>query len=363
MIGQTFLMEFKTGWKGFIIFIFLVLLVAGGMPQLFPVFQESLTQEYEGAENLKLTLPDEPGGEINLSWEPVENALLYSVIETNHTFIIPYTRIFTINSTSINITYDFDEIRFYVVFAVINLTTDPVPIGMTSTEGSGEDLWKEILDNPGYAGFTGGRDINFNELNGFLSIELFGWWWMLVGLFIAYISVATVANDFTEKRMDLIFSTPLSRERYIIEKFLAMGALSFVILLFAAGALAGGANSIGLSNELDGNMAFQAFIGCLPFLLVIAAVGILTAVFFRNTVVGMGMTFMFILMEFIFFTLAGLSKDFEGLKYLSIMEYWDYHSVLFDGTFNVGYFIGLFVAAFVILGLAIYVFKKRDIPA
>jgi ABC-type transport system involved in multi-copper enzyme maturation permease subunit len=251
-----------------------------------------------------------------------------------------------------------------VVKAVINYTTmDSVFIGMTATDIDSSTGFDEIIENPAYTGFSGGRDVNFLEIRGFLTFELFGWWWMLVGFFLAYMAVAMVANDFTEKRMDLIFSTPLPRERYLLEKFLALTGFSLFILVMASLALVGGVDSIGYSEELDAGTSFLVFIGCLPFLMVIASVGILTAVVFRNTRVGMGLTFMFILFEFIFYTLAGFSKDLEWFRFISIMEYWDYRAMLLDGNFNVGYFIGLFVASFVILGLAIYIFKKRDIPA
>lgn len=366
MFGSTILMEFKTGWRGFLIFTFIALLVAGGIPSMFPMFKESLLTEYEGSENITIELPEDGADNaINLSWIPVENAVIYVVVESNGSQLgaIP-TNVFYTNGTNISFSYDFNETRYYAVTAVTNMTTmESVFIGMTATDIGGENPFEEFLDNPAYSGFSGGRDVNFLEIKGFLTFELFGWWWMLVGFFLAYIAVAMIANDFSEKRMDLIFSTPLSREQYLIEKFIALGAFAFWITIIAAGALISGVDSIGYSHELDANTAFLAFIGCLPFLLVIAAVGVLTAVIFRNTRVGMGLTFMFILFEFIFFTVAGLSKDLEGLKYISIMEYWDYRSVLLDGNFNVGYFIGLFVAAFVILGLAIYIFKRRDIPA
>ncbi len=392
MFGSTILMEFKTGWKGFLIFTFIALLVAGGIPGMFPMFKESLLTEYEGSGNITIELPEEGSGDdINLSWVPLEGAMMYIVRESNQSHMTELTNVIYTADTNLAIPYNFTETRYYVVLALINTTDinfstlfdinittlsdflvlmdyfetafDTVFIGMTATDIGGESPFDEYLDNPALSGFSGGRDVNFLELRGFLTFELFGWWWMLVGFFLAYMAVAMVANDFSEKRMDLIFSTPLTRARYLLEKFIALAVFSLFILVMAALALAGGVESIGLSDELDPGTAFLTFIGCLPFLLVIAAVGFLTAVVFRNTRVGMGLTFMFILFEFIFFTIAGFSKDLNWFKYISIMEYWDYRSMLLDGSFNVGYFIGLFVAAFIILGLAIYIFKKRDIPA
>jgi len=69
------------------------------------------------------------------------------------------------------------------------------------------------------------------------------------------------------------------------------------------------------------------------------------------------------MVEFILFTVAQLVSSLEYLKYASIMYYWDYNTVMYDGVFNVGDFIGLFIATGVIIALAVWVFKKKDIPA
>lgn len=392
MFGSTILMEFKTGWKGFFIFTLLIILISAGMPAAYPMFKESLITDYEGSENIILELPeDDSDNAIDLSWEPVDGAMMYIVRESNQSHMTELTRVIYTADTNLAIPYNFTETRYYVVLALINTTDinfsalfdinitslsdflvlmdyfetafDTVFIGMTATDVGASNPFEEMLNNPAYSGFTGGRDLNFLEIKGFLTVELFSLWWMMVGFFIAYMAVAIVANDFSEKRMDLIFSTPLSRSRYLLEKFIALSCFSLCVLIIAAGALIAGVDSIGYSDELEPGISFLSMFGCLPFLMVITSVGILTAVIFRSTRVGMGLTFMFLLFEFIFYTIAGFSKDLEWFRYISIMEYWDYRAILLDSDFNIGYFVGLFVAAFVILGLAIYVFKKRDIPA
>ncbi|MCK5562387.1 MAG: hypothetical protein KAJ51_17435 [Thermoplasmata archaeon] len=247
MFGSTILMEFKTGWKGFLIFTFIVLLVAGGIPGMFPMFKESLLTEYEGSDNITIELPEDGSDNaINLSWVPVDGAMMYIVRESNQSHMTELTRVIYTADTDIAIPYNFTETRYYVVLALINTTDinftalfdinitslsdylvlmdyfetafDTAFIGMTATDVGASNPFEDILDNPAYSGFSGGRNVNFLEIKGFLTFELFGWWWMLVGFFLAYMAVAMVANDFSEKRMDLLFSTPLSREQYIIEK-------------------------------------------------------------------------------------------------------------------------------------------------
>lgn len=70
MFGKVISMEFRSGWKGFSIFAFLILLLSAGMPQLYPSYRDSLVTELEGAQNVNINVPED--GEITLSWEPVE---------------------------------------------------------------------------------------------------------------------------------------------------------------------------------------------------------------------------------------------------------------------------------------------------
>jgi len=51
---------------------------------------------------------------------------------------------------------------------------------------------------------------------GFMTIELYSWWILLVGVYLSFLSVKSVTGDFEESRMDILFSTPLSRKEYLI---------------------------------------------------------------------------------------------------------------------------------------------------
>ena len=62
------------------------------------------------------------------------------------------------------------------------------------------------------------------------------------------------------------------------------------------------------------------------------------------------------------YTMSGFSEDLAGLKYASVIHYWDYNSVLFDGIFSVGDFVLLSVVSAILLVVAMFVFNKRDIP-
>ena len=361
MIGRITYMELRTGLKWLIIFCLLVSIVSAGMPLIIPTFQESLTEELEGANKVNLELPTDEGGNITLSWEPHQNATTYMVLEDNRSSMVTAKTKHVGTETSITFLKDFEERRYYAVLAETTESVDPVLVGIASTE-AGEDPFQDLLNNPAYAGFTGGRSISMLEPKGFISLEFFSWWWMLAGLFVAYMSVSVIGSDFENKRMDVMLSTPTSRRRYLIEKFCAMSLIALFILLVAIGGLAGGIANINALNEFTAETVFLSLIGCLPFLMVIAAVGVLTAVVFQKVRVGMGVTFAFVFAEFFLYTFGSFSKSLEWLKTVSVFSYWDYSSVIFDGMFKAGDFVFLVAVAAAIIGVSVWVFEKKDIP-
>jgi ABC-type transport system involved in multi-copper enzyme maturation permease subunit len=357
-------MELKTGWKGILVVSILVFIIGNGMVQIYPTFRDSLIEDLEGADKIDLIIPEEESGNLTISWEPVENADGYMVLENNQSsidFILTSKLVYIGTSTNISVPFNSTETKYYAIIAQINGSEMPQLVGLDTT-GEGTNVFQELMDNPGYSGFTGGRNIDFSEVRGFLSIELFSWLWILVGMFMAYFSVSSVTGDFEKKRMDLIFSTPISREQYIIEKFLALTAISLIMVMICAAGLISGVSAIGASNDLDPATSFLSIFSMLTFLMIIAAFGIFLAMIFRGGKAGMGINIAFVFGSFILLTISGFTEALSGLKYVSIMHYWDYNSMLLDGVFNTGYFFGLLIASLLILGVAIYIFKKRDIP-
>ena len=362
MFGRMAYMELRTGWKGLLIFGILILVISAGIVQIFPTFRDSLTEELEGANKVSLELPDEQGGNVTLSWESLENATSYMVLEDNRLSMVTAKLKYNGTETSITFEKDFEEKRYYAVTAVFDGTSDSLLIGIATTE-EGENPFQELMQNPVYKSFTGGRNVNMLEVKGFIALEFFSWWWMLAGLFIAYLSVSVIASDFENKHMDVLLSTPISRRRYLIEKFSSMSIVALLIILVGTAGLAGGLISINALSELSVGAVFLSLIGCLPFLMVIAAAGMLTAVFFQKVRTGMGITFAFVFAEFFLYAFGGFSESLEWMKTISIFEYWDYSSIIIDDFFKAGDFIVLTIFAIVLLIIGMWVFKKKDVPA
>lgn len=372
MMGTIASMELRSGWKGLAMFGVLVLVVSAGMPQILPAYRESFTEDLEGASRVHIQVPEQQGAMVNLSWEPEENATLYLVLEDNSSTFLTAQVKHLGNQTAISFPRDFEEKRYYAVLALFTnlsnlslanlFTAQRKLVGITAT-GAPSNPFQELMDNPAYQGFSQGRDINPLQVDGFIILEFFSWWWMLAGLFVAYLSVSVVAGDFENRRMDIYLSTPISRHRYLLEKFLSLAVIALYIILVATGGLVAGIASIGALNKVPAQAAFMSLFGCFPFLLGIAALGMLTAVLFQKVKVGMGVTFAAVFAQFFLYTFGNYTSALAWMKTISIFNYWDYAAPILDGVFKIGDFAVLSAVAAALVVMTLWAFSSKDIPA
>jgi ABC-2 type transport system permease protein len=372
MMGGIASMELRSGWKGLTMFGVLVLLVSAGMPQILPTYRDSFTEDLEGASRVNIEVPELSGALVNLSWESDENATAYAVLEDNSSMFLGAQVKYFGNQTTFSFPKDFEEKRYYAVLAIFGnvsnatfidlFTAKRTLIGIAAT-GTPSNPFQDLIDNPAYQGFSRGRDINPLEVDGFIILEFFSWWWMLAGLFVAYLSVSIVAGDFENRRMDIYLSTPISRRRYLLEKFLSLSVIALYLILVATLGLVAGVVSIGGLDELPAQAAFLSLLGCFPFLLAIAAVGILAAVLFQKVKVGMGVTFAAVFAQFFLYTFGNYTSTLAWMKTISIFHYWDYAAPILDDVFKLGDFAVLGTVAAIITALALWAFDYKDIPA
>jgi ABC-type transport system involved in multi-copper enzyme maturation permease subunit len=355
-------MELRAGWKGLLIFGILILVVSAGIPQMLPTFRDAFTEDLKGANRVAIDVPEEQGGMINLSWDAVANATAYIVWWDNDTYFLTPRLQYQGNETAISIPKNFEEKRYYAVLVLTATSDDPVPVGIATT-GKSENPFQEMLENPAYSGFTGGRVFDVTEMGGFLAVEFFSWFWMLAGLFLGYLAVTAIAGDFENLRMDVLFSTPISRRQYILEKALAMGIIAVFLTLMTFVGLVGGVSSVGLLDEFSVATAALTLLGGIPFLFLIGVIGICAAVFFQKVKLGIGVTFGIVFAQFFMYSIGSLSKSTEWMKYASMFKYWDYTGIIIDDVFKVGDVLVLGIAAVVILLVGLCIFQRKDIPA
>ncbi len=358
MMGRTFLMELRKSWRGLSIFLIIVLLTAGGFPQFYPAIQQSMDEDLEGAENVQIIIENET---VELSWTSYPNVTEYRVLEDNKSMMVTPSMVYQGTENYTEVRYDGDDTQYFAVVGIVNQTGETKLIGMATTSEGGTPF-DEMMESSFYRSFTGDRSISMGDITGFISVEFFSWWFLLAGLYVGYISVTSISRDFEEKRMDLIFSTPLSRRNYILEKFAALSVYTLLMVLLAGGIMIASINSLGLDSSVYPGYIMLALLASWPVLLVMQAVGIVTSVYFTDSRQAVGTTLLFAFFQYAFQIISNMASKFSYVNDLGILGYWDYNAILFDHSFGTWDFVGLVVLSALILLVAIILFEKRDIP-
>ncbi len=358
MIGETFLMEFRKSWRGLLIFLIIIMITAGGFPQFYPTVSEAESADLEGDKNVELNV----GGEmVNLSWDPRSNVTAYRVLEDNKSFMLSPEIVYEGVQNHTELAHKNNESRYFAVLALYNGSEEMKLIGMATTAEKG-GAFDELIESSFYEGFTGGRDVRMSEIKGFLSVEFFSWWFLLAGLYIGYISVNSITKDFEEKRMDIIFSTPISRRRYLLEKFSAVSLYSLLLVIFSGLMMIASIQNIGYGSEVDFKYLMLALIGSWPVLMIVQSVAVLSAVYFVESRKAVGVTLLFAFLQYALQIIANMSSQFRWLLDYCILGYWDYNEALLDNSFSAVDFGILIVVAIMLVALSIYMFEKKDIP-
>ncbi|MFP4608724.1 MAG: ABC transporter permease [Candidatus Natronoplasma sp.] len=358
---KTTWMELRKGWKGYTIFILIVVLISAGMAQLYPVVNETFEEDagqLEGEEHVSLKILVKEDA-LYLEWDEVENAEEYIVLEDTGAHMATSWKIG--NTTENNMTISREnasEDRYFGVVAVVG--DSQIPVGIASTVES-KTPFEEMMETPYFRMFTAGREeIRMDEIEGYLSVELYSWWILLAGVYLSYLSVKSITGDYEESRMDIIFSTPLTRKNYLLQKFLALALFSLLLVKLAGAALTLSVYLVG-----EGLMFDTFFISLLiswPMLLVIIAMSMFFAVLFRDSRTSISASFAVILVNYALFMAGHMLEELRFVLPFTISHYWDYNSVLLEGTVHPLHLLGLGIASVVVVAGSLRLFERSDIP-
>jgi ABC-2 type transport system permease protein len=197
------------------------------------------------------------------------------------------------------------------------------------------------------------------SMEGFLASELYTFFWMLIlGLYFAYSAAALVAADVERQRMDMLLSLPVSRARVVTEKFASLFvplvALNVVVPVVVY------AGTVAVDYPVDPAALFVLHALSIPYLLVFAGVGLVASVVFDRASIAQRASLG--LLTGLFFAESLLTDtDYELAGVVSPSRYLDPNAVLIDGEYAVGDAAVLAVAAGALVGLAVVLFRRKDI--
>lgn len=199
-----------------------------------------------------------------------------------------------------------------------------------------------------------------HTIEGFVAGYVFPLVWVLfAGIFFAYISAGLIVEDVRTRKMDLVLSSPVSRESVVLQKIAALWVPLVVLNVGMWLVIVAGANVLGETIDLvDLGVALLLSI---PYLLVCAGIGLVLSVVLDRVesaqVTALGLVFVLWLVE----GLSHMDPDFEWIGDLTPSRYFDPTAILVHGEYAYGDAGILLVAFLGLLALAVGIFTRRDI--
>jgi len=352
-IGKTMLMELKNSWRGFVLFLLVVIILVGGFVYAYPSFREAFENDLEGSEKVGMEVLEGEVVKVRLSWEEFEHAENYSIlVGESPNMMVPLDRVDGVENTYYDyvLEFDGDEIpeRYFAVVAVRS-DGERELVGM-ETNFERTTAFQEIWG------------VDYGDIQGFLSILWSTWWVLLIGLYIGYISVSVITKDYEEDRMDVILSKPISRRQYLLEKFTVVSLYTLAVLVIIGSILIGSVYSVGELNSISYSALMVSTLLSWPVFLGIISLSVLAGVYLESSKKAVGISFIFILIQYGINMVGDLTEGLEYLKTYTVINYWDYESALYGEA--VGYFdvFFLLILSALLVVSALVIFERKDIP-
>ena len=199
-----------------------------------------------------------------------------------------------------------------------------------------------------------------HTLEGFLGSYMFPFIWVVfLGVYFAYLGGGMIVGDIRDRRMDLTLSNPVSRESVVLQKVGALWVPLLVVNSVLFFVLYGG--SIILNEALDPFVLVAVLLLSVPYLLVCAAVGVvLSVVLDRMESAQFGAVGAVVLLWLVD-GLSEMDQDLEWVGQLTPSRYFDPAAILIREEYALADAVILLMAFVVLLGLAIFIFIRRDI--
>jgi len=208
-----------------------------------------------------------------------------------------------------------------------------------------------------FLGGSGGLD--FTTVEGFLNAQIFTIMAPLIVIGIA-ISSASKANAYEEniKSLDIILSTSISRERYLIEKILAMIAkvVFICIVHWASYVLAALIFGLDISYSKLATICVQLGLISITFGLICVLVGTITG----NTTKSIGIASVIGIASYLIANLAPLVDSIEFTKFLSLFHYYKDSNPIING-FHEWHWSVFLVTSLILILLSLRIFRRRDL--
>lgn len=206
--------------------------------------------------------------------------------------------------------------------------------------------------------FFGGTEMN--TIEGFLSMELLNFFFVLIVLFYIGAAAASIISGKIEKKtMDFFLSQPISRTRIIISETIVVLFYSMILVVATSFSIWGFARIYDVEISGEGLLVFSIVA---TFLLwAIYGLAILLSSFMKTKIATIFGTFFIVFAMYIFYAMTEIVDKLKDYDKFSIFYLYKPQELLVDAEINWSQIGILFLIFIVGLGLSIVIFNKRDV--
>lgn len=205
----------------------------------------------------------------------------------------------------------------------------------------------------------GSAHIDVNSFEGYMATKGLSMMGLIIGIYLAFLASGSLAGEIERKTMDLHLSLPLSREHMVLSKSLAI--VPIIVLIGIAQLLAIYLSALYIHHNVA--MIWFAYVVLSISLLDLAAgaLAMVVSAFMDDGKKAVLVTIgIFIAMYFIE-TIGSVVSSINWLRTFSLFHYQEVSGILATHTVTWSNMLVLLAVASILMALAIYVFKQRDI--
>jgi ABC-2 type transport system permease protein len=234
-------------------------------------------------------------------------------------------------STSVNFTNEYDG-QVFVVGLVPNdgNLENGTLLGPVSTVDLTQesDFDRYLEDNPFVEGLLGDEIVSFAEIDGFIALEYFSLWPLMLLIYIAIKTGTTISKHVDDQSMDILLATGYSRTRFMTEKLLVVVVNLVLVVVSAWLGVILGVVMIGEPIPVSG--LTLAFIGSVPMAIGIIGLSLVLSVVIdeqsKTTGAIMGLTIFMFMIQIV----SNVASWQDSLGYLSLFRYFNVNELMLD---------------------------------
>ena len=174
-----------------------------------------------------------------------------------------------------------------------------------------------------------------------------------------FIPAKLISNEVEKNTFDLVLSNPISRWRYILEKYSTFLVYNLLYPAFTLISAVVSANV--LSETLDYAVIAYASLGVWMRFFGLGSMSLLCGAIFLENRKAVGVAAALIFGQYMFNIIGGVTESVEWLRKISLFYYFDPGVLLHIDKFPVGEFFGVLGVGLAALIGALVIFQKREL--